>query len=57
MTGVLEKDVLQSEGAVYVVGAQSRLRSDGSHALRCLFAAVVRTARHNSFCKSMQGGY
>ena len=48
---------LAARGAVASQAANSRLRSDGSHALRCLFAAAVRTDRHNSFCKNMQVGY
>ena len=48
---------LGARGAVADQAAQSRLRSDWVHALRCLFASAVRTDRHNSFCKSMQGGY
>ena len=48
---------LAARDAVAIQAANSRLRSDGSHALRCLFAAAVRTDRHNSFCKNLQVGF
>ena len=48
---------LEARDAVARQAAHSRLRLDGSHERRCLFAAAVRTQRHNSFCKNLQVGY
>ena len=46
-----------AHGVVVEATAGLALRSDGSHAMRCLYAARLRTVRHDAACTCLQGGY
>ena len=45
-----------AHGVVVEATAGLALRSDGSHAMRCLYAARLRTVRHDAACTCLQGG-
>ena len=46
-----------AHGAVVEATAGLALRSDLSHAMRCLYAARLRTVRHDAACACLQSGY
>ncbi len=46
-----------AHGAAVEATAGIALRSDLSHAMRCLYAARLRTVRHAAACACLQGGY
>ncbi len=45
-----------AHGVVVEATGALALRSDGSHAMRCLYAAQLRTVRHDAACTCLQGG-
>ena len=46
-----------AHGAVVEATAGLALRSDWSHSARCLYAARLRTVRHDAACACLQNGY